>query len=142
MFVILISELVSLSPSCLSLLAPSLSLESNMSHFNYILLSPSLMHLHLSLGHRSRLPSSHHTCSLPLPRLTGAVLRLSCLLNLRVECFFYFSQNLKGEGLQNKFPQILHQWCLHCSSGGEKKENYFHTLLLSSLYLLIQMILV
>lgn len=83
----------------------------------------------------SRLPSdcfalfrtSHHPFSLisPPPQADG------CRLCLRA---LFLCKWLTGE--------ILHQWCHHCWSQ-EEKNYYFHSLSrVSSLYLLIQMILV
>lgn len=144
-----------ISPSC-----PSLSPESNTSHFNCwnlfhlsLSLSPPTFptRLHLLLSHLSYLlppithvlpppPLSCHSPMFTSHRLTRAILHqvVSWTLEFNILLLSSFRPWFEGKASS---PQISQQSFLHFLSGG-KELNYFHTLLRSSLFLLFQMNLV
>lgn len=95
--------------------------------FQRSILSPTSILLRLPSDSFALFRTSRHPFSLiSLPPQTDG-----CRLCLKA---LFLWKWLRGE--------VLHQWCHHCWSQ-DKKNNYFHSLSrVSSLYLLIQMILV
>lgn len=131
------------------------------SHLSQFLLPPSLFHFyHLYLSHRSNLLPFPHTlipavslslvlsCSQnPFSRINMCNFTSSCPSNCRVECFFFlfFSLSFFWSVIEERAQKTSCQKSFIMSSllvRGGKKSNYFHTLSLSSLFLLNQMILV